>query len=101
MDDLICGVCGQDEGDHATAPLYDGQIEDGPLAVGVYTDENTFEVCVERWLATERPRTAVDAVLSWHLNDAVSWIEAACRERPGMMPPAWVVNLRDATEPKP
>jgi hypothetical protein len=95
MDDLICGVCGQDEGEHAHVPLYDGQIEDGPIVVGVYTDDNTFEVCVERWLATERPRTAVDALLSSHLEDAYRWIVAACAENPGLMPPAWVVNLRD------
>lgn len=95
MDDLICGVCGQDEGDHAMVPLYDGQIEGAPLVLGVYTDENTFEVCAERWLAEERPRTAVDTVLSWHLEDAIRWIEAACKEHPGMMAPSWVVRLRE------
>ena len=99
MDDLRCGVCGEDEGEHAMVPLYDGEIDAPPLVLGVYTDDNTFEVCVERWLATERPRTAVDAVLGAHLEDAVRWIEAACNEHPGLMPPAWVVNLRSGQQP--
>jgi hypothetical protein len=96
MDDLICGVCGQDEGEHAHVPLYEDTLRDGPLVTGVYTDPDTFEVCVERWLAQERPKTAVGVLLEQYLDEAARWIMAACGDHPTLMPPAWVARMVDA-----